>query len=77
MLSCQYIAEKASDYLEGRMNLWQRIRFKMHLRACAACDRFTNNLSLSIKFTNLCGHSCASNEEVATVLKKIQEAEKS
>lgn len=77
MLSCKHIAEKASDYLEGRMSLWQRMRFKMHLRACAACGQYTKNLNLSIKFTRLCGHPCASNEEVDEVLKKIRESEQS
>ena len=77
MLSCKHIAEKASDYLEGRMSLWQRMRFKTHLRMCAACGNFTTNLGLSIKFTRLCGQSYASNEEVDEVLKKIRESEQS
>ncbi|MBT5331114.1 MAG: zf-HC2 domain-containing protein, partial [Porticoccaceae bacterium] len=47
MLSCQHIAEYATDYVEGRMNFWQRLKFRMHLRACVHCERFIRHMGLT------------------------------
>lgn len=44
MLSCQEVTEVVTDYLEGRMRLWDRLRFQFHLGICKGCRRYLNQL---------------------------------
>lgn len=74
MLSCREITDQASNYIEGKMNFWQRLKFRSHLRACAHCSRFLRHLGLSIFFTGKCLHETASREEIEAVLAKIKNA---
>ena len=75
MLSCQHITQKASDYIEGRLNFWQRLKFRAHLRACIHCDNFLRRLRLVIGYSSRAGHQCASEAEVQQVLQRIRQAE--
>lgn len=75
MLSCQHITQKASDYIEGRMNFWQRLKFRAHLRACIHCDRFIGQLRVAIGYCSRAGHQCASPSDVERILQRIRDAE--
>lgn len=48
MLTCQEIATLLSDYLEGRLSLWQRMTFHMHLGMCAGCRAYLRQLRVTI-----------------------------
>jgi hypothetical protein len=75
MLSCKHITEYASDYVEGKMSFWQRLQFRMHLRACVHCSRFLRHLGLSISYTGKCLHETATEAEILAVLERIRTAE--
>lgn len=74
MLSCQQITQKASDYIEGRMNFWQRLQFRMHLRMCIHCNGFIQRLRIAIGYTSRAAHQCASDAEIERVLHYVQQA---
>jgi len=48
MLTCQEIAALLSDYLEGQLSLWQRMRFQLHLGMCASCRAYLHQLQATI-----------------------------
>lgn len=48
MLSCQEIATLLTDYLEGRLSLWDRMIFRLHLGMCASCRAYLRQLKLTI-----------------------------
>ena len=49
MLTCQQLTELVTDYLEGRMSLWDRMRFGMHVGMCRHCRAFLRDRRLTIK----------------------------
>ena len=68
MLSCKHIADHATDYLEGKMNFMQRLKFRMHLRACVHCKRFLRHIGLASIVAGNCTHESATDEEVEAIL---------
>lgn len=74
MLSCKYITDYASDYVEGKMNFWQRLKFKSHLSACVHCARFQRHLGVTISFGSKCAHQYATEEEVQAILDMVKAA---
>jgi len=36
-MTCQEFVEIVTDYLEGSMTFWERIRFHLHLGLCFGC----------------------------------------
>lgn len=48
MLTCREIAELVTDYLEGRMGLGDRMRFRMHVAMCKPCRRYVEQMRQTI-----------------------------
>jgi hypothetical protein len=74
MLSCKHITDYATDYLEGKMNFWQRLKFRMHLKACAHCNRFLRHIGLTGVVAGLWCHDSATDEEVEKILEMVKAA---
>lgn len=72
MLSCKHIVDYATDYVEGKMNFWQRLKFRMHLRACIHCKRFLEHMGLTCIVAGTCTHEVATDQEVQAILEKIR-----
>jgi len=49
MLTCQELTELVTDYLEGHMSLWDRMRFRLHIGMCRPCRTFLHDQKLAIK----------------------------
>ncbi len=49
MLTCQELTELVTDYLEGRLSLWDRMRFGMHVGMCRHCRAFLRDRRLTIE----------------------------
>lgn len=49
MLSCSDVTKLVTDYLEGRMSFWQRMKFRMHIRMCKACRNYIRQMEQAIK----------------------------
>lgn len=47
MLTCQELVAHSSDYLDGQLNLRERLRVRAHLAMCTRCRRFIRQLKLS------------------------------
>jgi hypothetical protein len=44
MLDCRNIADRATDYMERRLNLWERLQFKMHILICGPCELYLRQM---------------------------------
>lgn len=48
MISCQDITEKTSYFIDGKLSLWQRLQWWMHLLICHHCRQFVRQFRLTI-----------------------------
>jgi hypothetical protein len=69
MLSCRDVGQKASDYLDGRLSWWTRIKVRLHILMCRHCRRYLVQLRLVIRALRLAGkrEQAARESEEATV----------
>ncbi|MFQ5345181.1 MAG: zf-HC2 domain-containing protein [Mariprofundus sp.] len=51
--ACHYASRLASDSLDRPLNLWERIRLKLHLSMCSNCQNCDNNLKLMRQINEL------------------------
>ena len=47
-LTCKQITEVVTDYLEGTLSFWDRLRFHMHLGMCISCRRYLRQMKYTI-----------------------------
>jgi len=48
-LTCKQVTEVITDYLEGALTLWDRLRFQMHLGMCFSCRRYLRQMKYTIQ----------------------------
>jgi len=48
MLSCKELTELLTDYLEGRLPLGDRMRFRLHLAMCRRCRTYREQMRTTI-----------------------------
>ena len=49
MLTCQQLTELVTDYLEGRMSIWDRLRFQMHVGMCRRCRAYLHQMKMTVR----------------------------
>jgi anti-sigma factor RsiW len=47
-LTCRELVELVTDYLEGALPLRARRRFERHVRSCAVCPRYVEQLRATV-----------------------------
>ena len=47
-LTCREFVEMSTDYLEGSLSLWNRIRFHLHLGICLGCRIYLKQIRQTI-----------------------------
>ena len=48
-LTCKEFVEIVTDYLEGSMTFWERIRFHLHLGLCFGCRVYLRQMRQTIQ----------------------------
>ena len=48
-LSCKQVSEAVTDYLEGALTFFDRLRFQMHLGMCFACRNYLRQMKQTIR----------------------------
>ena len=48
MLNCQKFTEQATDYMEGNLSFFQRMRFKLHAAMCGPCEEYLAQLRKTV-----------------------------
>mgnify|MGYP001086581756 CR=1 FL=1 len=69
MLMCRDLAEIASDYIDGELNVQKNLSVKMHLMMCKDCRSFIGNLRASTEL--LRAHSSGNPDE--ELMRRIDE----
>lgn len=49
MLSCSEVTQLVTDYLEGRMPFWKRVKFRMHIGLCRPCKNYIHQMEQAIE----------------------------
>jgi predicted anti-sigma-YlaC factor YlaD len=49
MMTCKELTELVTDYLEGRMSLWRRVQFQLHLGMCGHCRAYLVQMRSTIQ----------------------------
>lgn len=49
VLTCQELTELVTDYLDGRLSLWDRVRFELHLAVCRHCRAYLQQMRQTIQ----------------------------
>lgn len=48
MMTCAELTSLVTDYLEGGLPFWRRVRFQLHLGLCHHCRRYLRQLRRTI-----------------------------
>ena len=49
MMTCKELTELITDYLEGRLPLWDRVMFQMHLGMCTHCREYLRQMRTTVR----------------------------
>lgn len=49
MLTCRELTELITDYLEGRLPIMQRLRFRFHIAMCRPCLAYLRQMKIAIR----------------------------
>lgn len=52
MLVCRDVTELVTEYLEGRLSLWTRLRFQLHIGMCRHCRAYLRQMKTTIKMSD-------------------------
>jgi predicted anti-sigma-YlaC factor YlaD len=44
MLACREITELVTDFVEGRLSWWDRVRFQLHVGMCRHCREYLRQM---------------------------------
>lgn len=47
-MTCQEVTELVTNYLEGKLSFWTRVRFQVHLGMCVHCRRYLRQTRATI-----------------------------
>jgi len=75
MLKCRDIAIQASDYIDGEMNLRQRLSVGVHLLLCGRCRTFIRHMRLTIAYCQRLPAADISSSEAARITDKVIESQ--
>lgn len=48
MLTCRELVELVTDYAEGKMSFWEKLRFQMHLGMCRHCREYVRQVKITV-----------------------------
>lgn len=51
MLMCRDVTELVTDFVEGRMGWWDRLRFQLHLGMCRHCREYLRQVRSTVRMT--------------------------
>lgn len=51
MLVCRDVTELVTDYVEGRMRFWDRLRFQLHIGMCRHCREYVRQMRTTQRVT--------------------------
>lgn len=75
VLSCRDVTERASEYLDGDLPRWQRLRVRLHLFICRDCRRYVRQLRAVVDALRRLPSTTVSDETVRSLFESINRSE--
>ena len=76
MLSCKDITEKANSYIDQELPFFTRLKVKLHLQMCKHCQRYVDQLQLTIQaLGKMRQDDKVSDDVVENVVRTMKESE--
>lgn len=47
MLSCRELTDLVDEYIDGRLGIWDRLRFQFHIRMCPICHDYIEQVRMT------------------------------
>jgi anti-sigma factor RsiW len=73
-MSCREVTELSSDYLEGKLSTPARLRVRIHLLMCNACQRYVAQLRAIVRALGSLGMPEQPSDDVLRVLHDYRES---
>ena len=80
MLHCRDLSERASDYLNGELSLWDLLQVRLHIFLCRHCHRYVEQLRMVVDALRLSKEDplpseSGEEEAVRRLLRAVRKAE--
>ncbi len=49
MMVCRDVTELVTDFVEGRMSFWDRMRFQLHIAMCRNCREYVRQIRKTLR----------------------------
>ena len=73
MLVCRDVTELVTDFVEGRMSFWYRVRFQLHLGMCRHCREYVRQMRKTRRLLGDSPHEPPSPEVEAELLRRFKD----
>ncbi len=67
-MDCDELVELITDYLEGKLAAFERIRFEEHLAICPSCVEYLSQMKQTVKVLSSLRDAPPSREELAPLM---------
>ena len=73
MLVCRDVTELVTDFVEGRMSFWDRVRFRFHIGMCRHCRAYVHQMRTTRRLLGESPHEPPSPEVEAELLRRFKD----
>lgn len=77
MLVCREVTELVTDFVEGRMSWWDRLRFQLHIGMCRHCREYLRQMKTTQRLLGSVPPSPPSPDVEAELLRRFRDWKKS
>lgn len=77
MLACREVTELVTDYVEGRLSTWDRIRFRLHVSMCRHCREYVREMRTVTRLAGAAAAEPPSPEVEAALVERFRSFKRS
>jgi predicted anti-sigma-YlaC factor YlaD len=77
MLVCREVTELVTDYIEGRMSWWDRVRFQLHIGMCRHCREYLRQMKMTQRLVGTVSPQPVPPDVEAELLRRFRDWKKS
>lgn len=73
MLVCREVTELVTDYVEGRLSRWDRLRFQLHIGMCRHCREYLRQMKTTQRLLGSVPPQPPSSDVEAELLRRFKD----
>lgn len=77
MPTCREVTELVTDYVEGRLGPWDRLRFRLHVSMCRHCREYVRQMRTVTRLAGTQAPEPPSPEVEAALLERFRDFKRS